>query len=376
MAQSTSLPPDRSQLADTAVIAAARVENQLVALLDGDVDDLPIRTGWVRRLLGLLALLTLLLILIVASIAIGAREIAPGTVVQTLLGLSPTDDFDRLVIVNERLPRTLLGLVVGVCLGASGVIFQAVTRNPLADPGVLGIELGAALAVVIAIVYAGVTGAAGYFWFAFAGAMLTALFVYVISRATSATSDTISLVIVGAATAAMLAAAINLLIVRDEAAYAHFRFWSVGQLVGRADVIGELWPFALLGVVLALTQGAQLNALNLGDDIAAGLGVNVKRSLLAAAAIGVLLCAAATAAVGPVAFVGLVGAHIARMIVGTDHRWVLPYGMLCGAVMLLAADVAGRIVPGYGEVQVGIMTAVVGTPFFIYLARRRRTART
>lgn len=323
------------------------------------------------RGLGLLALVVVLAATVLAGLALGAREIAPGTVVAALLGELPADHYDGLVVVTERLPRVLLGLLVGACLGASGAIMQAVTRNPLADPGILGVEAGAAAAVVIGIVIVGVHEPRGYFWFALAGAGVAAIAVALISRATTSASREISLVIAGAAVAALLMSLVTLLTVRDEAVYSSLRSWSVGSLVGRGSVIGELLPFAVAGLLLVLTLGRSLDALALGDDVAAGLGVRVGRTRLWAVGIGVLLAATATAAVGPVAFVGLVAAHLARLIVGTEHRWVLPYSMLTGALLLTAADVAARLVPGRGELEVGIMTAVVGTPFFVYLARRR-----
>jgi iron complex transport system permease protein len=332
-----------------------------------------VRTRGRRRLLGLLGLLALTVVGLILSLALGARDIAPGTVVDILRGARPAGDYEALVVLTERMPRTLLALLVGACLGASGVIMQAITRNPLADPGILGVELGAAFAVLIGILFFGVRGASSYFWWALAGAAVTACVVLAISRlAALATSATISLVIAGAAMSAILGSLITLLIVRDTAVYAHYNYWSVGQLNGRAGVIDEIWPFAVIGLVLALPLGRGLNALALGEEVAESLGVAVGRTQLYAASVAVLLCAVATAAVGPVAFVGLLGAHTARLLVGGDHRWLLPYGILCGTVLLLVADVACRLVPGNGELQVAIATAVIGAPVFVALARGRR----
>lgn len=328
-----------------------------------------------RRAAGFVALLALLAVTVLAGLALGARDIAPETVVDALLGRLAPDDYEGLVVLTERLPRVVLGLLVGGCLGAAGAIMQAVTRNPLADPGILGVEAGAAAAVVVGIVMFGVYEPRGYFWFALVGAAIAAVSVAFISRATTTASREISLVIAGAAVAALLMSLVTLLTVRDVAVYSSLRSWSVGSLVGRGSVIGELLPFAVVALILVFTLGRSLDALALGDEVAAGLGVRVGPARLWAAAIGVLLAAAATAAVGPVAFVGLVAAHLARMLVGTEHRWVLPYAILTGALLLTAADVAARLVPGRGELEVGIMTAVVGTPFFVYLARRRVRAR-
>jgi len=331
------------------------------------------RTSTSRKLLGLGALIVVAGIALVLGLALGARDIDPLTVIATLLGHGDPSSYEALVILTERLPRTVLGLIVGACLGASGVVMQALTRNPLADPGVLGVELGAAFAVLIGILFFGVRGASSYFWWALLGAAVTAAAVLAIARlASTVTSATVSLVIAGAAMSAMLGSLITLLIVRDTAVYAHYNYWSVGQLNGRGGVLDEIWPFALAGLLLVLPLGRTLNALSLGDDVAAGLGVKVVPAQLGSAAIAVLLAAAATAAVGPVAFVGLIGAHTARLLVGGDHRWLIPYGALCGAVLLLVADVACRLVPGSGELQVAIATAVIGAPVFIALARGRK----
>ncbi|MFT4135366.1 FecCD family ABC transporter permease [Microbacterium sp.] len=335
----------------------------------------PVRVGIRRRLIGLGALAGLLVVVAVLSLAIGARAIAPDAVARALVSAAsgaPLTDYDSTVVLTERLPRTLLGLLVGVCLGGSGVLMQALTRNPLVDGGILGVELGAACAVVTGIVFVGLASITATFWVALAGAAATAALVFAVSRLTRAASAAVSLVIAGAATAAMLGAVINLLIIRDESAFARYRFWSIGQLSGRGETLPELWPFAFAGVVLALLCGPTLNALALGESTAAGLGVRVRRAQLSVALVAVLLCAAAVAAAGPIGFIGLVGAHLARLIVGADQRLLVPLGMLCGAIVLLAADVAGRVAPGNGEIAVGIMTAVVGTPVFIVLARTRK----
>ncbi|MFD9907500.1 FecCD family ABC transporter permease [Streptomyces sp. NPDC059063] len=311
---------------------------------------------------------------VVASVGLGARDISPLDVVRILLHAGG-DGYDSDVLWTERIPRTFLGLLVGAALGGSGLIMQALTLNPLSDPGVLGVQQGAAFAVVLGILFLDVTGVSGYFWLALAGSAVTAVLVYLIGTRTNAGSSTIGLVLAGVAVAAVLASLSTLLVVRDEAVYAHLRFWSVGQLAGRSRALDDITPFAAVGLLLALPLGRTLNILGMGDETARGLGVKVERARLASAAVAVLLCATATAAVGPVAFVGLVAAHCARMLVGADHRWSLPLAMVLGAVLLLAADTAGRLVLAHGEVQVSVMTAVVGTPFFVWLARRGDLAR-
>ena len=347
----------------------------LVTPPDTDVDVLvaALRTGRGRRLAGLLALLALAAVGVVASLALGARDIPPSVVIDALLHPSRGDtSFDVAVVIDERLPRTVLAVLVGAALGAAGAIMQAVTRNPLVDGGILGTELGAAVAVVSAILFLGVSGAVTYFWFALIGAAVATAVVLAMARLATDTSETVSLVISGAAVSALLGALITVMTIRDSGVFSAFRYWSIGQLVGRSSVLADLWMFVVVGLVLALFLGGMLNVLSLGDDIAAALGVGVGRAQLVAMIVAVLLCAAATAATGPIAFVGLVGAHVARLLVGADQRWTIPYAMLAGAVILLVADVLGRLAPGQGEIQVGVMTAIVGTPFFVALARRRK----
>ncbi|MFT4217992.1 MAG: iron ABC transporter permease [Micropruina sp.] len=316
----------------------------------------------------LLGGLALTFVVLVLSVGLGARDISPAEVVSVLL--HPYDDYyNAHVLWTERIPRTLLGALVGAALGASGLIMQALTLNPLSDPGILGVEVGASFAVVVGIVAFGIGDLHGYFWFALLGAGATAALVYLVGTR-AAGGSAIGLVLAGAAVAALLASAISLLVVRSASTAASLRFWSVGQLTGRAEVLPEVTPFLAAGLLLALPLGRTLNILALGEDAAAGLGVRVGRAQLLCAGVAVLLCAAATAGVGPVAFVGLVGGHLARMLVGADHRASLPVATVAGAVLLLSADVAGRLAPGSGELEVGITTAVIGTPFFIWLARR------
>ncbi|MFI6638569.1 FecCD family ABC transporter permease [Streptomyces sp. NPDC050504] len=312
--------------------------------------------------------------LVVASIGLGARDISPAQVLDILLR-PHGGGYDSDVLWSERIPRTLLGVAVGASLGASGLVMQALTVNPLADPGILGIEQGAALFVVLGILFLDFSGVGGYFWAAFAGSGVTFLVVYLIGTRRGAGSPAVGLVLAGVAVAAVMSSVITLLVVRDEAAFSHLRFWSVGQLTGRAGFLAEAAPFMLAGLLLVLPLGRTLNVLSLGDETALGLGVRVGRARLLCASVAVLLCAAATAAVGPVAFVGLVAAHCARLLVGADHRWSLPLSMVCGAALLVGADTAGRLVVDHGEIQVSVMTALVGTPFFLWLARRGDSVR-
>lgn len=334
----------------------------------------PARTSFSRGAVFLVLAAVAVAATLVASIGLGSRDISPLEIVRILLNPGG-EAYNSHVMWTERIPRSLLGLLVGAALGASGLIMQALTMNPLAEPGILGVQQGASMFVVLGILYLGVTGLQGYFWMALIGSAVTSALVYLIGTRTNAGSSTIGLVLAGVALAAVMSSLITLMVVRDQAVFAHLRFWSVGQLTGRASILDEVLPFAVAGLLLALPLGRTLNILSLGDETARGLGVRVERARLAAAAVAVLLCAAATAAAGPVAFVGLVGPHIARMLVGPDHRWSLPLSMALGAVLLTAADTAGRLIVDHGEIQVGVMTAAVGTPFFVWLARRRNLVR-
>ncbi|MFJ7203685.1 FecCD family ABC transporter permease [Streptomyces sp. NPDC098789] len=332
------------------------------------------RTRATRGAPAVLLACLILTVVVIAGIGIGARDIPPSSVVRILFDPWGSG-YDHDVLWTERIPRTLLGLIVGASLGASGLLMQALTVNPLSDPGILGVEQGASLCVVLGILFLDVKDAGGFFWLALTGSVLTSGAVYLIGTRTRAGSSTLGLVLAGVAVAALLSSVVTLLVVRDEVVYSSLRFWSVGQLAGRAGVLDEIAPFALVGLLLALPLGRTLNVLALGEDTARGLGVRVERAQLAGAAVAVLLCAAATAAVGPVAFVGLVAAHVARMLVGSDHRWSVPLSMACGAILLIVADTAGRVALDHGEVQVSVMTGIVGTPFFVWLARRRDLVR-
>ncbi len=354
-------PPETVSQMTTPVRRARHASSPSTALLP--------RASAGRGAAMLLAAAVLVVATTLLSIGLGARDIDPADVLDILLH-PDARTYETHVLWTERIPRTILGLLVGAALGVSGLIMQALTLNPLADPGVLGIEVGASFMVVLGITLAGISGLTGYFWLALLGAAITATAVYLIGTRTAVGGSAVGLVLGGAAVAALMASLISLLVVRSAVAAANLRAWSVGQLTGRAEVLADAVPFLLVGLVLALPFGRVLNILALGEDTAAGLGVRVGRAQLVAAAVAVLLCAAATAACGPIAFVGLVVGHIARMLVGADHRWSLPLSMLLGAALLLLADVAGRLMPGPGELEVGIMTAVIGTPFFVWLARR------
>jgi iron complex transport system permease protein len=332
----------------------------------------PRRTS--ARVAGLVAVGIVLLVVCLLSLAIGTRDVPLETVWQALARYDPANT-DQLVVVELRVPRTLLGLLVGAALGLAGAVMQGITRNPLADPGILGVNAGAALFVVLAITFAGVGSILGYVWFAFLGSAVASVAVYSIASLGRDGATPVKLALAGAALTAAFTSITIACLLLDQATFDQFRFWQVGSLAGRdLGVVVRVAPFLLVGCGLALLLGRTLNTLSLGADVARGLGADVVAARLIAGLAVVLLCGAATAACGPIGFVGLTIPHVARMIVGLDYRWALPYSMLLAPVLLLGADIVGRVVARPGELQVAIVTAMIGAPVFIALVRRRKLA--
>ena len=328
-----------------------------------------------RRHQGRLLVLLLALVVLggVASLAIGSRPLSPGTVLNVLFH---DDGSEAATIVHAlRLPRTVLAIAVGAALGVAGALMQGHTRNPLADPGLLGVEAGASCAVVIGIFAFGVEDVSGYAWFALAGAGLAAAAVFAIGS-TRRGPDPVSLVLAGAAVSAFLGAITASIIVRDSDTLDSYRFWVVGSVAGRdMSVFWQVLPFLLLGMLLAAASTPGLNLLQLGDDVAASLGMHPRRQKAMGVAAVMLLAGGATAACGPIGFVGLVVPHLARRIGGVDYRWVVPSSALLGALLLTVADIIGRVIVRPAELQVGIVMALIGGPAFIVLVRRSRMIR-
>ncbi|GAA1558100.1 FecCD family ABC transporter permease [Kribbella lupini] len=323
---------------------------------------------------GLLVAVALLLVVCLLSIAVGSKQIPLGTVLDALRHYDETNT-DHVIVHSLRIPRTLIGLLVGAALGLSGALMQGVTRNPLADPGILGVNGGAALFVVGGIYWFGLTSLTAYVWLAFAGAAAASVAVYTLGSLGREGATPVKLALAGAALTAMLGSLTTALLIGDVDTFDQFRFWSVGSLAGRgSDIAAQVAPFILIGIVLALVSGRLLNALSLGDDVARSLGQRVGLARVFTAVTVVLLCGAATAAAGPIGFIGLTIPHVARLITGPDYRWILPYSMILAPILLLGSDVIGRVVAQPGELQVGIVTAVIGAPFFIALVRRRKLA--
>ncbi|SCF27952.1 iron complex transport system permease protein [Micromonospora viridifaciens] len=334
--------------------------------------DTPSRRRVGRRLAVTLAAALLLAGALLASLALGSRPLSADAVWGAL---TAPDGGDASTIVRElRLPRTALGLVVGLALALAGVLFQAVTRNPLAEPRILGVSAGASVGVVLAIAVFGVGTLTGYVWFGVAGALLAGLLVFAVANRTREGASPVTLALVGAALDASLGAVVYALLSIDARTFEEYRFWVVGGLTGRGvGVAGHVLPFVLAGAVLAALVARGLDALALGDDVARGLGHRIALVRLGAGAAGVLLTGAAVAAAGPIAFVGLAVPHLARALVGADHRWTLLVAGLLGPALLLAADIIGRLVAPPGEVPAGIVTALLGAPLLALLVHRART---
>ncbi|WP_103505923.1 iron ABC transporter permease, partial [Streptomyces sp. FM008] len=303
---------------------------------------------------------------------VGSGDVPFADVLGTFLD-PDAENKAQLIVGEVRIPRTLAGLLSGVALGLAGTVMQGVTRNPIADPSLLGINAGASLSVVFAISVLGLGASQQYLWFGFLGALIAALVVYGVGSLGREGATPVKLALAGAATTAVLTSLTTTMLLTDRQSYDQFRFWQIGALNTRSvEVLSEAAPFIVVGGLLALTLGSQLNALALGDDLARGFGQRVGLVRGVSAVAVVLLCGASTVVAGPIGFVGLAVPHIARLVTGPDYRWVLPYSMVLAPMLLLWADIVGRVVAQPGEVQVGVVTAALGCVPFIWLVRRRK----
>ncbi|MFF7577098.1 FecCD family ABC transporter permease [Streptomyces sp. NPDC008061] len=320
-----------------------------------------------------------LLALCVLSMAFGALSVPLDQVWDTLAGHAPSTRIEN-VIWSVRVPRTALGLAAGAALGLSGALMQALTRNPLADPGVLGVSAGAAFAIVFSVGVLGLGSVYGYIWFAFAGAMAASVLVYLLGGLGRSGTTPVKLALAGVAVTSLLFSFTSAIALTDPDALNRYRFWSAGSLADQGDeVLVRVLPFFAVGAVLALACAPALNSLALGDDVAASLGVQLGLTRIQGVLAVTLLTGGAVAVIGPVVFVGLVVPHIARVLaqhtgVGPDHRWLLPLSAVLAPCLLLAADIAGRLVARPTEIPAGILVAFIGGPFFIAMVRRRRLA--
>ncbi len=322
------------------------------------------RAPWIAVALGLLALAVL------ASIAFGARVVSSHDVLTALNGGS---DSVAQAAVAKRIPRTLLAIVVGGSLGLAGTVLQGVTRNPLADPGLLGVTTGASLAVVSGIAFFGLSSSTAYIWVAIAGAAAAAAFVYAVGSLGRGGATPLKLALAGATTSAAFSSLISAILLPRIDVMDQFRFWQIGGVGGATyPKLLQIAPFLVVGLLICFATARGLNSLALGDDVAAGQGEWVARTRVIAFVGAVTLCGAATAVAGPIVFVGLIVPHVCRLVVGIDHRWLLPGSAVVGALLLTVADVIGRVVARPAEVDVGVVTAFIGAPVFIYIVRRQK----
>lgn len=330
------------------------------------------RSSFVRisKFAGLCFALALLIICLFVSITLGAAKISVSTVMAALVDFDGS--FNHLIIRTVRLPRVLAGATVGAALAVAGAIMQGLTRNPLASPGILGINAGASFAVVLAVLLLGSPPLSTYALFAFIGATVAAIFVYGLGSIGRGGATPLKLTLAGAVFTAFISSFTTAILIMDQNTLDQVRFWTAGSLAGREmDLFLQTLPYIVVGLIGALLLGRQITTLSLGEDIAVSLGQNTTRVKLLSALMVVLLAGGAVALAGPVGFVGLVIPHIVRMMVGVDYRWILPYSALLGGILVTLADIGARIIIRPQELPVGVMMALLGAPFFIYLARTK-----
>ncbi|WP_038181223.1 iron chelate uptake ABC transporter family permease subunit [Vibrio rhizosphaerae] len=316
----------------------------------------------------LMGLIAALMILATASLFIGAKSISPGMVVDGLLAQANTTE--SLIIIESRLPRTLTGLLVGAALAVAGCLIQSITRNPLADPGILGVNAGASFFVLTGIILLGNHSMAEHLWLAFFGAMFTSIFVYFVGTYKEARVNPLKITLAGIAIGALLAGIASSMTLMNPEAFDAMRFWDAGSLDIRDRSLALMAVLPVLaGVITALAIAPALDNLSLGEDIAQGLGTHVRLVQLSALFAIALLCGSATAIAGPIGFIGLMIPHIARRLSGPNQLWLTLYAIVLGPLLLISADMVGRVI-AVNEIRVSIVTAFVGAPVLIYLARQ------
>jgi len=306
-----------------------------------------------------------------ASLALGAKNIEISLAIDALLN-SDNMSFAALV-VRERIPRTIFSIMAGASLGISGALMQSITRNPIADPSILGVNTGASLFVVIGMAFFNINSANQYIWIALAGAGITSIFVYGIASIGNGGMTPIKLALAGSATSAVLSSLVSAIILPRSEVMDAFRFWQVGSVSGATfESINLILPFIIVGLIISLISTPALNVLALGDDVATGLGVNIGIVRIICAIAGVILSGATTAIAGPIGFVGLMIPHSIRLIFGSNLRGIVPMSAIGGAMLLTISDVLGRVIGSPGELQVGIITAFLGAPILIIIARKAK----
>jgi iron complex transport system permease protein len=322
------------------------------------------------RLIWLVAVVAMAVVVAILSLMIGTRDVPVADVLAAIAG--DTSTLDRAAVAT-RIPRTILAVMAGAALGLAGAVMQGVTRNPLADPGILGINIGASLAIVVGVAWFGMSSALTFIWVAITGAAATAIFVYVIGSMGRGGATPLKLALSGTATSIAFSSLVIAVVLPRADIAGGIRSWQIGGVGGATfERMEPVYVFLLIGFILCLLSARRLNALALGDELAAGLGERIALARGLATLGAVMLCGATTAVCGPIGFVGLVVPHACRLLVGVDHRWLLPFSALGGAILLTASDILGRLAARPSELEVGVVTALIGAPFFIYIVRRQK----
>lgn len=322
-----------------------------------------------QRWAGLFIAIIVLLFLISASIVYGYTDTTWKMAIDALTNFDGSNE--HIVIQSVRIPRAFIAAAVGASLAISGVLMQTVTKNPLASPDIFGVNAGAGVAVVIAVTVFSVGSLQLFTWLSFAGAAVAAISVYAIGSVGREGLTPMKLTLAGSAMTALFASFTQGILVLNEAALEQVLFWLAGSVAGRnlENLIAVL-PYLVVGWITSLVIAAKMNVLSMGEDVAKGLGLNTALLKIIIGIVVILLSGGAVAVAGPIGFIGIVVPHLTRSIVGIDHRWVIPFSGLLGGGLLLTADIASRYILMPQEVPVGVMTAIIGTPFFIYIARK------
>ncbi|WP_124728528.1 FecCD family ABC transporter permease [Staphylospora marina] len=326
-----------------------------------------------RKMIGLLIVAVLMVALAAAGVMLGYTRIPWREAVDALIGYDGSRE--HIVVRHQRIPRTLVGMAVGASLATAGAVMQALTRNPLASPGLFGINAGAAFFIVIAVSFFSFSSLQAFSWIAFFGAAVSAIAVFAAGSLGREGATPLKLILAGAAMTAMFSSLTQGVLVVHEKTLEEVLFWLVGSVQGRSlDLLLPVIPWMIAGWIGALLLAKPLNLLMLGDEVAQSLGMRTGLVKTAAVAVVILLAGGSVAVAGPIGFVGIMVPHLARALFGNDHRWLLPACMVLGASLLVAADIGARFIIMPEEVPVGVMTALVGVPFFIVIARRSVSA--
>jgi len=327
--------------------------------------------GKKKFVLVIILCLSLLSVIAMFSVSLGVKRIAFSKIMEVIFG----NDLDSIeaTIILQRIPRTVFGILAGGALGISGALMQSITRNPIADPSILGVNTGASLFVVAGIAFFNITAAYQYIWLAIIGAGLTAVFVYSVASMGKDGATPLKLALSGSAVSIVLGSLVSTIMLPNNRVMEAFRFWQVGS-IGSAtwENIALISPFLILGFVISMLISGYLNNLALGDEAATALGTNVVLTRSVGALASVLLCGAATALAGPIGFIGLIIPHIVRLAFGSEMSKMLPLSFIGSGILLLLSDILGRIIGSPGETEVGIVTAVLGAPIFIFAIRKGR----